>query len=107
MIKEIVDQIVQFGTPAEMREISKELCPKGLTCGAADCTFTHPKLPGIVPQAEASATCRFFVIRSVTVEKLHTALNQGVWATNKTNTVVFQEAFEKNDHVIFLFCAED
>lgn len=106
-VKQLIDEILRYGKPLELGELSKELCTKGLACSSADCLFTHPKLPGIDPPADASATCRFFLIRAITVEKMQTSLNQGVWATCRANTVAFQDAFGNYDYVIFLFCAED
>merc|ERR1712187_521707 len=94
------------GKPQEL-EISRHPCPKGLACTTADCTYTHPKLPGMDPPADQSASCRFFLIRSVSAEKLQTSVQQGVWATNKANTQALQDAYEKSDHVLLLFCAED
>jgi hypothetical protein len=86
LIKQLVDEIIKFGKPQEL---------------------TMCRLPGVIPVPDPSAKARFFFIRSITVEKLQTSVQQGVWATNRANTQVLTEAYEACDHVILLFCAED
>eukprot|EP00930_Biecheleria_cincta_P027778 TRINITY_DN19440_c0_g1_i1.p1 TRINITY_DN19440_c0_g1~~TRINITY_DN19440_c0_g1_i1.p1 ORF type:complete len:882 (+),score=174.54 TRINITY_DN19440_c0_g1_i1:97-2742(+) len=81
------------------------LCALGSACPDLNCKKQHPRIPGLQPAPSDSAKLQYFVVRSHTLLNIQTSIREGVWATSRFNTQVFQEAFQKYDHVVLIFSA--
>lgn len=82
-----------------------EKCVMGSACPNLTCRHLHPRLPGLVPPVESTSTIRFFMVRSNTLANIQTSVSMGVCATTRSNTEIFQAAFEKSTHVVLIFSA--
>ena len=48
-------------------------------------------------------TCRYFIVKSCNRENLELSVQQGVWATQRSNEAKLNEAFDSVDNVILIF----
>lgn len=88
-----------------LRSGPRRACALGFSCPDLDCNCAHPRLPGFTPAPADNARMQFFVVRSITLANIQTSVKTGVWATSRFNTQMLAEAFEKSDHVVLLFSA--
>ena len=47
--------------------------------------------------------CRYFIVKSCNRENLELSVQQGVWATQRSNEAKLNEAFDSVEHVILIF----
>jgi hypothetical protein len=115
MVRRIIDEIANFGKPLgldapggpqrEPVHSTGTRCLMGSACPKLNCEQQHPRLPGLQPPPVPSAQLQFFIVRSITLKNIQTSVRMGVWATSKFNTQMLLEAFEKADHVVLIFSA--
>ena len=48
-------------------------------------------------------TCRYFIVKSCNRENLELSVQQGVWATQRSNEAKLNEAFDSVENVILIF----
>jgi hypothetical protein len=73
----------------------------GAAEGASEAGYVSPREIRLPPSGPAStlpprtnAKCRYFILKSLTVEDLEMSVKNGVWATQSHNEVVLNQAFE-------------
>lgn len=99
---------VEEPPPAEPDEIppGPDRCASGSSCVNLDCALKHPRLPGIRLPPGTETTLRFFIVKAHSLSNIQLSVRTGIWATGKSSTAVFQEAFEKSTHVVLIFSAD-
>ncbi|KAA3460961.1 30-kDa cleavage and polyadenylation specificity factor 30 [Gossypium australe] len=83
-------------------------CPNG-----PDCRYRHAKLPGPPPPVEevlqkiqqlsVFRVLGYFIVKSCNRENLELSVQQGVWATQRSNEAKLNEAFDSAENVILVF----
>lgn len=87
----------------KLGDMSLELLGKS----AADfkAAYGTSTIPGL-PKPE-NGSCKYYVVRSFTVENIQISFAKGIWATTKGNAARLWQDLKKVDHVIILFSAND